>query len=339
MAEDRRLPKRDARRAITLAMAVALAPSGATARTLEVGEGRAYALPSTAISAARPGDTVSIQPGRYFDCAVIGTPGLTIEGVGDATGVAMTDATCQGKAILVIGADAVVRNLTLARARVPDGNGAGIRHEGGDLAVSGVRFENDQVGILSGATGGDVTIVDSAFAGGGVGGERPKSQVMVGALKALVVGHSSFSPASGGMVSSNAATTQLTGNRFSVPTGQRPATMPIDVGDGALQLIGNRFSVGAGPTPPAMAGIRDDATAVARANTVTGDGGTVALLRDWSENQPEAAGNALRPGDQETTTDGAWRYRLASGYHGVRQRAHEVAAWTWHRARDVVRRP
>ena len=53
----------------------------------------------------------------------------------------LTDKTCQGKALLVIdGNNDAVRNLTLERARVPDGNGAGIRAEGGNLTVSGVAF-------------------------------------------------------------------------------------------------------------------------------------------------------------------------------------------------------
>ena len=42
-----------------------------------------------------------------------------------------------------------IRNLTLQRARVPDKNGAGIRAEGKDLLVDGVKFINNQNGILA----------------------------------------------------------------------------------------------------------------------------------------------------------------------------------------------
>src|SRR5258708_26983509 len=50
--------------------------------------------------------------------------------------VVITDKACQGKALFVItGDDVSVRNLTFTRARVPDGNGAGIRAEGVNLRV------------------------------------------------------------------------------------------------------------------------------------------------------------------------------------------------------------
>ena len=124
----------------------------AAAATLEVGQGKTYAQPSAAIAAAGVGDTVAIYPGQYFDCAAVGVRNLTIEGRGDPASVVLTDKTCAGKAILVIDAPNVtVRNLTLTRARVPDGNGAGIRMEGGDLTVDGVHFVNNQNGILTAA--------------------------------------------------------------------------------------------------------------------------------------------------------------------------------------------
>ena len=57
-----------------------------------------------------------------------------------------------------------IRNLTLTRARVPDGNGAGIRNEAKDLTVEHVRFVNNQNGILSTPTEmGTLTIRDSLF--------------------------------------------------------------------------------------------------------------------------------------------------------------------------------
>jgi hypothetical protein len=76
----------------------------------------------------------------------------------------MTDKACGGKALLVIAGNGVtVRNLTLTRARVPDGNGAGIRAEAPDLTIDRVRFVNNQNGILSGASGGTVTVTNSLF--------------------------------------------------------------------------------------------------------------------------------------------------------------------------------
>ena len=111
------------------AAALPLAAVPAHARTLEVGPGRPYAQPSEAAAAAKSGDTVAIAAGEYFDCAVWPQSSLVIEG-DPGGGTVITDKTCQGKALFVIpGHDVTVRHLTLTRARVPDGNGAGIRAE------------------------------------------------------------------------------------------------------------------------------------------------------------------------------------------------------------------
>ncbi|MFH5927196.1 hypothetical protein [Roseomonas xinghualingensis] len=129
------------------AMLLIALPAGA--RTLEVGPGRQYTQPSQAAAAARDGDRIVIDPGQYFDCAVWQQNNISIEGVSIRDTV-LTDKTCQGKAIFVIsGSNVSVRNLTLTRARVPDGNGAGIRSEGRNLLVERVRFIDNQNGILA----------------------------------------------------------------------------------------------------------------------------------------------------------------------------------------------
>jgi hypothetical protein len=150
--------------ATALALLLSL-PGLAAARTLEVGVGKTYKLPSDAIAVAGDGDHVVISPGEYFDCAVVHADNVVIEGR-DPTGTAvMTDKACQGKAILVTtGNRVVVRNLTLTRVRVPDGNGAGIRDESASLTVEHVHFINNQDGILTGAPPGSTLIVsDSEF--------------------------------------------------------------------------------------------------------------------------------------------------------------------------------
>ena len=142
----------------------------ATARTLEVGPGKEFKQPSDAIAAARSGDRVSIQPGEYFDCATVKASNIVIEGVGDPAKVVLTDKACGGKGLLIMtGNGNTVRNLTLARTRVPDGNGAGIRNEAADLTVDGVRFVKNQNGILSTpADAGTLTIRNSLFEANGV---------------------------------------------------------------------------------------------------------------------------------------------------------------------------
>src|SRR5215471_8084921 len=140
----------------------------ATASTLEVGPGKKYSTLSQAVSAAGEGDHIIIAAGEYFDCSFIGAPNLTIEGAGQGKTV-ITDKVCAGKALLVVDSDNVtVRNLTLTRARVPDGNGAGIRAEGGSLTIDHVDFINNQDGILAATLPqATITIRDSNFIGNG----------------------------------------------------------------------------------------------------------------------------------------------------------------------------
>src|SRR5262249_11139624 len=110
-------------------LAIALFCMGtACAKTLEVGPDKEFKGPSEAIAAAADGDVVEIAPVKdgYFDCAVLRANHLTVEGNGPD--VVLTDKTCQDKAIFVTtGHDITIRNITFTRARVPDGNGAGIR--------------------------------------------------------------------------------------------------------------------------------------------------------------------------------------------------------------------
>ena len=166
----------------------------ARAATLEVGPGKQYSMPSAAIAAADSGDTVLIDPGSYFDCATVKAPRLTIAGRGDAASVVLTDKTCDGKALLVIDApNVVVRNLTLTRARVPDQNGAGLRMEGGDLTVDGVRFVNNQDGILTAADPSWSLIVkNSFFDHNGACRQACAHAIYAGAIKLLRVENSKF---------------------------------------------------------------------------------------------------------------------------------------------------
>ena len=53
-------------------ISLAGAAGAAQAATLEVGPDKPFKQPSAAVAAAKPGDTVSIAPGQYYDCASSG---------------------------------------------------------------------------------------------------------------------------------------------------------------------------------------------------------------------------------------------------------------------------
>ena len=188
--------------------------SQAGARTLSVGAGKEYSTVSAAAASASDGDHIVIAPGQYFDCAVLRANNLTVEGTGPATGVVLTDKTCEGKALLITaGSNITVRNLTLTRARVPDGNGAGIRSEGANLTVEGVQFINNQNGIL---TSNDptsvVTVRKSVFTKNGVCGDACAHGIYAGHIAALRVEDSVFRQTRDGHdIKSRAARTEVTG--------------------------------------------------------------------------------------------------------------------------------
>jgi hypothetical protein len=163
------------------------------AKTLEVGPGKKYAMPSQAAADAYDGDRVVIANGEYFDCTVWKQDKLTIEGA-SAEGTVITDKACQGKALFVIvGNDVTVRNLTLTRARVPDNNGAGIRAEGKNLTIDHVFFINNQDGILTtDEPTSTITIRNSEFTRNGSCEGACAHGIYIGHVALLRVEHSKF---------------------------------------------------------------------------------------------------------------------------------------------------
>jgi hypothetical protein len=169
-----------------------LASATAYGKTLVVGPDQELKMPSDAAAVAQAGDTITIETGEYFDCAVWKADRLAIEGI--SANVVITDKVCQGKALFVItGNDVSVSNLTFTRARVPDGNGAGIRAEGINLSVDHSRFINNENGILAGdAPKSTITVVDSEFARNGACEPSCAHGIYVGRIALLHIEHSKF---------------------------------------------------------------------------------------------------------------------------------------------------
>ena len=179
--------------AAALLAAAAASPAPAQAEVLSVGKDKPYKLPSAAIAAAKEGDHVAIEPGEYFDCATVEANNVVIEGVGDADKVSMTDKACKGKALLITaGDDITIRNITLTRARVPDGNGAGIRAEGHNLTVDGVRFVNNQDGILTTGDVGTLIVRNSLFDRNGTCEQACSHGIYAGRIELVQVENSTF---------------------------------------------------------------------------------------------------------------------------------------------------
>jgi hypothetical protein len=187
----------------------------ADARTLMVGADQELKLPSAAAAVARDGDTIIIAAGEYFDCAVWRANHLTIEGKG--TDVVITDKACEGKGLFIArGNDMTIRNLTFTRARVPDGNAAGIRAEGVNLRVEHSRFVNNENGILANPSpGSTITIVDSEFIRNGKCDPNCAHGIYTGEIALLHIEHSKFLETKvGHHIKSRALRTELIGNEI-----------------------------------------------------------------------------------------------------------------------------
>lgn len=231
--------------ALLLLAASALLPAASVgARTLEVGPGRPYALPSEAAAAAQDGDRVAIAAGDYLDCAVWWQSDLVIEG---DPGAVIGGRVCQDKAVFVItGANVAVRNFTLARAKSTAANGAGIRAEGRGLVVEGVRFMDNENGILTSADQqSTLTVRDSEFLRNGSCEQACAHGIYAGRIAELRVERSRFlGTRQGHHVKSRALRTEVVDSEIADgPDGT--ASYLIDVPNGGDVLIrGNRLQKG-----------------------------------------------------------------------------------------------
>jgi nitrous oxidase accessory protein NosD len=233
---------------------VASTPVVLQAKQLDVGPQLPLNAPSAAASIARPGDTIVIQPGEYFDCAVWTADRLSITAA--APGVTITDKTCEEKALFVVrGNDVTVRNITFARARVPDANGAGIRVEGRNLTVENSRFVNNETGILAADDRGSmITINNSEFYDNGKCDKDCAHAIYVGRIGVLRITNSKFIKTKiGHSVKSRALRTELHNNVITDGV-EGTSSYLVDIPNGgSLVMEGNELEKGPKSSNPSAA--------------------------------------------------------------------------------------
>ncbi|MEP6691907.1 MAG: Ig-like domain-containing protein [Gemmatimonadaceae bacterium] len=224
-------------------------PSGSV---LRAGPTRSYKTPCAAIAAARAGDTIEIDAVTYTgDVCVIATAGLTLRGVGGRPKLDAGGKSAEGKAIWVIrNPSTTVENIEFANAVVPDNNGAGIRHESGNLVVRGCYFNRNQDGILTGADStSDIVIEGSEFA---FSGQTPtpgyEHNIYVGAVRSFTLRWSySHHVFEGNLVKSRARTNYILYNRITGESGTDSYELDLPNG-GRSFVIGNIIEQG--PSSP-----------------------------------------------------------------------------------------
>ena len=135
-------------------------------QTYRIGPDQTYKRPSQVVEIAHDGDTIEIEAGTYVDdFAEWEQNNLTLKAIGGRAHLKATETIPNEKAIWIIKGDNVtVENIEFSGARVNDGNGAGIRAEGGKLTIRNSSFHNNEFGILSDDRGrGDIDIENSEF--------------------------------------------------------------------------------------------------------------------------------------------------------------------------------
>jgi hypothetical protein len=142
------------------------------AEVFRVGPDRTYRVPSEVAALVEDGDRVEIDAGVYpGDAAVWRADGLTLVGVGGLAHLRSGGVTAEDKAVWVIrGSGVIVEGVELSGARSSDFNGAGIRHEGGDLTIRDSVIHGNEMGLLTrnGEPDAHILIERSEFAANGV---------------------------------------------------------------------------------------------------------------------------------------------------------------------------
>ncbi len=237
---------------LTLALLCAAAPLAAqnTPSPYSVAEnGRGYGNLQNAVDAIGDGTgTILVAPGVHRDCAVQQAGRITYRAA--APGRAIFDGgICEGKATLVLrGQAATIDGVIFQNLAVPDGNGAGIRLEKGNLSVLNSFFRNSEQGILTADDPASAIRIDkSTFSNLGRcdRGLSCAHSIYIGDYGSLSVTRSRFQQGSGGhYVKTRARRVSVTDSSFDDTRG-RTTNYMIDLSNGATGMIeGNVFVQG-----------------------------------------------------------------------------------------------
>ena len=220
--------------------------------TLTVGSGQQFSTLSSAIAASQDGDVIQVQAGTYTNDFAEITHKVTIQGVGGMVNLVATQSPPNGKAILTTDTDVTLDHIAFSGATVGDGNGAGVRYQGGNLTINDCYFHDNQDGLLANADpSGSITINNSEFAHNGAG-DGQTHNLYVGDVAKLTISNSYFHDAVvGHEIKSRAETTIIENSRIQDQNGS--ASYNIDLPDGGNATITNNvIEQGAQSQNPSM---------------------------------------------------------------------------------------
>lgn len=264
--------------------------------TMVVGPGERITTIDEAARLARDGEVIEIRPGTYRGQPAVWTQDrLVIRGSGERPVMLADGRNAEGKGIWVVrGGEVRIENIEFRGARVPAGNGAGIRFERGRLTVHGCRFTDNEMGILTANFSEQTLLVsDSEF------GEAPHHAgqlhhlLYVGAIGKFVLRGSRFSGGYlGHLVKSRARESHVLYNML-VDGEAGKASYELEFPNGGLVFaLGNAIGQSAGTDNPAIVaygaeGQRWPENALYLAhNTLVNDHFAGDFLRLWAEKFP-----------------------------------------------------
>lgn len=297
---------------------LALAAAASTQARAEVSQpftvaetGKSFAALGQAVKAIGGGTgTIIIRPGTYRQCAVQAAGNITFKAAIPAQ-VIFDRSLCEGKAALVLrGNSAVVDGIIFQGMFVPDGNGAGIRLEKGNLKVTRSIFRDSEQGILtSNDKAGAIIIDQSTFSGLGRcdRGLSCAHSIYIGHYGSLTVTRSRFEKGRGGhYVKCRSGRATIKNNAFDDSKGSGTTYM-IDLSGGASGSISsNIFLQGANKDngsafitiAPEGRVYSSSGLSIANndASLATGIRRSVAFVANWSEDKINLGANRLGRG-------------------------------------------
>jgi hypothetical protein len=255
--------------------------------TLTVGAGQQYTTIAAAVNGARDGDTINVQAGTYTNDFVSIYKNLTLNAVGGTVAMNATVQPPNGKAILTEGAPGLtvqINGFAFTGAAVPDGNGAGIRYEGGTLKVTNSYFGNNQNGILGAPDPNGVISIDhSEFDHNGTGDGRTHNMYIGDIAQFTLTNSYTHDAVVGHEIKSRAANNTITNNRILDNTGS--SSYAIDLPNGGNSTIaGNTIQQSAQSQNPTIIAygeegmIRTSNSLNVSGNTIVNDMGRGAAL-------------------------------------------------------------
>ena len=268
--------------------------AGATAgetdtKVIRVGPRRAITRIGVAAQLAVDGSVIEIDPGDYVaDVAVWDRAELTIRGTGQRVRLLAAGAHAEGKAIWVVRRGRVtIENIQFVGARVADRNGAGIRHEGGDLVVRRCSFIDNENGILTGSKPDATLVVEQSEFGYNGAGDGQSHGIYVNRIASFRLSGSYFHHGNvGHLVKSRARVNRIEYNRLSDESGGRASYELEFPNGGVAEVVGNVIQQGSDTRNSAIVSYGAEGYAWPR--------NELALVHNTLVNDQRAGGSFLR---------------------------------------------